>query len=154
MMPEQVEFALSASDVRSCLVLGRRLPEEMPADARAQFMSGLWDMAKRDDPALAGMLLSAARPTRVNVETLVVQSADVDFKTASGVALRQWMDQLIPSMSQPSYRMFAFPSHVTLRGQQYDFVFLVLVFGSQSGKLKKNETGGALMERKPWWRFW
>lgn len=137
-MPEQVEFAISPSDVRSCLVLARRLPEEMPAEVRTQFMSGLWDMAKKDDPALAGILRSAASPTPVNVETLLVQSADVDFTTASAVAIRQWMDQLLPSMSQPYYRMFVFPSHVMLRAQRYDFVFLVLVFGS----LKK------------WWQFW
>ncbi len=141
-MPEKVEFAIAPSEVRSCLVLGRRLPEEMPTSAKAKFMSGLWDMAKKHDPALASMLLSAAKPTPVNVETFLVQSSGVDFTTASAAAARQWMDRLLPTMSQPHYRMFAFPSHAMIREERYDFVFLVLVFGRRSDKQNKKETGG------------
>lgn len=130
-MAEKVEIPIVPSEVRGYLVLGRRLPEEMPADVKVQFMSGLWDMAKRDDTELAEML-SRATASPVSVDTDVVQSSDVDFTTAAAVATRRWMDQLIPKMSQPCYRMFAFPSHVTMRGERYDFVFLVLVFGNKT----------------------
>lgn len=131
-MPEKVETSIVPSGVRCCLVLGRKLPDEMPPEVKKQFMSGLWDWAKKDDPKLGG-LLSGPSATPVNFETLLVSSSNVDFKTASPAVVRQWMDQVVPTRSEPHYRLFAFPSHAMVRGDRYDYVLVVLVFGREKG---------------------
>lgn len=134
LMAEQVDVPIVPTEVRGCLIMGKRFPEEMPEWAKEKFISIAWEQAKEDEPGLREQL-SEVSLTPLDFEVQVVASPDLDFPKASAVAARAWMDKLIPTTQAPHYRQFLWVGHIDVAavGERFNLVLVALAFGTTKG---------------------